>query len=61
MRREQIFLPSDIRVEEVTAMAAAIGCFVRYSNGFVFMDRVPGIISKDAPENLSLLKQKKRA
>lgn len=52
MRRQVIYLPEDARTEEVTEMAAAVGCFVRYANNCVVLDRIPNWLKQPDEPNV---------
>lgn len=60
MRRIPIYVSDDILMEEITAMATAAGFFLRHVDGMTTMDRVPGIIAKELPGNVSAIPAKRK-
>lgn len=59
MRRIPIYVSDDILMEELIAMATQAGFHLRHVDGATYMDRVPGIIRKDAPANVAMLPARK--
>lgn len=60
MRRIPIYVSDDILMEELIAMAASAGFYLRHHDNATYMDRVPRIIRKDPPPNVVEMKRAKK-
>jgi phosphoribosylcarboxyaminoimidazole (NCAIR) mutase len=60
MKRLPVYFSDDILMEEIISMAKAQGFHVRITCGMVVCDRVPGIVAKEAPDNVLAMPAQRR-